>query len=61
MNMTAAIEAGRLVAEVAIEIWHAIHEGKPERVEALLPSELRSEIAKRVADVKAERKFGVTP
>lgn len=56
--MTAnAISALRVAASLVTWIVEAIAAGKPERVEAIFPAELRTTIAKRVSDEQARLKF----
>lgn len=55
--MTNALEIGRLLADAAMVVWKHIRDGRPERVEEILPATLKVTLAKAVADAKAEAKF----
>lgn len=52
-----AISALRVAASLVTWIVEAIAAGKPERVEAIFPAELRTTIARRLADAKASERF----
>ena len=47
----------RTLVDLVGIIVDLIHRGEPERIEEILPAELRTTLAKRVADEEARLKF----
>ncbi len=57
MNVDSAIKVGEMLVELGKRVFRLIAQGKPERVERILPVQLRTSLAKALADDDAEEHF----
>lgn len=57
MNGTNALHTLDVLVRFVAFVVKAIKDGKPERVDKIIPIELRTTLARRLADAEAEEKF----
>lgn len=60
-KLSDAFETARALAAVLSAVMEAIGAGQPERVDAILPLELRTSLKRKAKELQAADKFGPRP